>query len=240
MSGFARSATFGVAAAGVLAAAAPQARADIIGISTVTFQANSPACCSGTPPTIDNSTGTVSDHDTLGGYSGHYQGGSIFDTTLQSVAGGFSASFTFTATDDGHPRNGLVFVLQDDPRGAAAIGDTNEGIQFTAGGYPGNTFIQNSSGLVIDFATNKVGVEDQGSSSGATADTVGSQLHRLGRKPLCLRRRHCQCLAQLQRHHPCIARQSDRHHDWDHRYHDLHRLASLPLGGRRLCRIHPR
>ena len=62
---------------------------------------------------------------------------SAFDNTLQDITG-FSAQFTYQATDGTNPRaDGVTFVIQNDPRGVHALSESGSGLGYGAAGNPG-------------------------------------------------------------------------------------------------------
>ncbi len=69
--------------------------------------------------------------------SNNTEGRSLFNNTLQSYANGFTAQFTYqnNGTGAGNLADGAAFILQNDPRGATALGDTGGALGY-GGGNP--------------------------------------------------------------------------------------------------------
>jgi hypothetical protein len=130
------------------------ARADITGFgnfSQFTINQND----SGSPPTVPTS-GTI--ELTNGGKEIR----SIFATTPQNVSQ-FNSSFTYQATQiDAFGTNpGAAFVLEDDPRGASAAGNS-----VNAYGFQG---ITKSVAITFDLGADSTGLFTNGTISGGSA-----------------------------------------------------------------------
>src|SRR6267142_4440511 len=88
--------------------------------------------------------------------------GSAWYNTAQPVSGGFTTIFTFKISDTGatdpFPADGLAFVIQNDTRGATALGGDGGCIGYSAdAGICDNTFftgISNSLAVELDTFQN--------------------------------------------------------------------------------------
>ena len=108
-----------------LVLASPFVRADIAGFGDGSgFQINNNAsgAASISGGTLNLTTGVNS------------QASSAFNTTPQSI-GNFTASFTYTDVNTGGA-DGFAFVLQNDPRGAGALGDSGGALGYASGTTP--------------------------------------------------------------------------------------------------------
>ncbi len=138
-----------------LASASATADASIMGfgdISQFTVNQND----SGSPPTIP-SAGTIELTN------GTKETRSIFANTPQNVSQ-FSAAFTYRATNANTfgTNPGAAFVLEDDPRGATAVGNS-----VNAYGFSG---ITKSVGVTFDLGSNATGLFTNGNVTGGAAN----------------------------------------------------------------------
>jgi hypothetical protein len=142
-------------------AVAGVARADIAGFgnfSQFTINQND----SGGSPTVP-SAGTIE----LTNANGEVR--SIFTDAPQAITQ-FTASFTFTATNVSGFNGGLpgaLFVLQNDPRGASAVGNISDSNDY------GFTGIAKSVGVSFDLINNTTGLFTNGNIGGG-ATTITS------------------------------------------------------------------
>ena len=107
----------------------------------------------GDPATINNNVLTVTDG--LPDANGHAgQGNSLFATTPQPYQNGFTASFTYQASNFGGigAADGFAFVLQNDPRGLYAVGAPGGTLGYASGYAP-------QANVNVQGLTNTVGVE---------------------------------------------------------------------------------
>ena len=77
-----------------------------------------------------------------------YEVGSVFTTVPLPVAGGFVASFVYTAGGN-IAADGAAFVVQNDPRGAGALGGTGGALGY--GNDNGGTPINDSAGVLFNL-----------------------------------------------------------------------------------------
>jgi hypothetical protein len=90
--------------------------------------------------------------------SGNETRGLFFDYPVNINA--FTASFTYQDVDSGGA-DGVAFVLQNDPRGAAALGGTGGALGYGYGSGPG-PLIKNSVAFEMDIYTPGVNLETNG------------------------------------------------------------------------------
>jgi hypothetical protein len=139
---------FGAAAAVLLSG---QARADISGFGN--FGAVNSAGTGGSYS--GGTTFTLTD-------GGGNEGNSGFDQLAQSIAA-FNASFTYTATGGA---DGAAFILQNDPRGVTALGDTGGSLGYGFGN--GGTPVGNSAAIEFNLYTGAGPVGTAFATNGAT------------------------------------------------------------------------
>lgn len=137
------------------------------------WRVNAPTCCTSTAPTITNNTLHLQQ-------GGGYGGGSAFFNTAQSLgvgSSGFTASFDLQlqAGTDLVSSGAMTFILQNDPRGATAIGSANQGFSYGSNGYPDNgTAIAASVAFYIDFSTARFGFLENTGTSTANFNNIPS------------------------------------------------------------------
>ncbi len=136
---FTRSAILALAALSLLCLAVPS-RADINGFNSGTgFTANSPTAglpaVSGGAATITLSTGPDND--------------SLFYNTPQNITQ-WTAAFTYQANGSG---DGFAFVLQNDPRGSAALGDGGGYLGYSSASVTAGNTITNSAAVEFNLYT---------------------------------------------------------------------------------------
>jgi hypothetical protein len=102
---------------------------------------------------------------------------SAFAPTIVSNAKGFTASFLYTPTyANSYPMaDGFTFTIQNDPRGASALGGAGGGLGYGVG--DGGTAIANSAAIqlnlydsTIGFGTNGTVSDNQDATNGGTVD----------------------------------------------------------------------
>lgn len=143
---------------GALTVALSSVQAQLVGFSNSTDTTSVLECCDDYV-TISGS-GASASIDLLNS-AGSYTGGAVFANTQQNISG-FAASYQFTATDTSPTLAGFAFVLQNDPRGAAAVGRQNEGYGYGGVGYQNNPAIAPSVAVGFNLVAGTYGIDTAG------------------------------------------------------------------------------
>ncbi|MCC6321283.1 MAG: hypothetical protein IT438_07595 [Phycisphaerales bacterium] len=101
--------------------------------------------------------------------------GAAWRSDAQRVVDGFICNFTFRINDvSGIGSDGLAFVIQNDSRGAAAIGGTGGAMGYATNTvYPSQTGIANGMAIEFDTWNNQGDWEDFNSAQNVSVQTMG-------------------------------------------------------------------